>query len=323
MKMNPKFLLIRLLVLLSLPILLTSCDGELLYRVLVAIYDAPIDDPLYADTFVTIEGIEINGKELDDFNGPKTINISNLQNGILFELVKDAGLPSGEYDEMTLLLNYDEDDQGEAPGCYLNTSYGRKLDLSNGLSGIQKITLNKDLNLSEDATNRFIIDFDLRKTIKNGGPGDQEDMVFVSPSGIAEGLRLVNQDETGTLKGSITLPSPNSFTVNYFAVYAYKKGTFDRSSEEIDVDGDGIPFENAVTSTSTGFNKTGSTREFSMYYLEEGEYDLVFEAYSQIEFSASQFGFAVPTATQSITYPITIKAGEETTINLDDIEIIP
>lgn len=274
--------------------------------------DAPIDDPLYTDVFFTISDIQLNGKSIEDFDGPMTLNISQLRNGITTELI-DAEVSTGEADDITIVFDLAKDADGNAPGCYIATSYGRNIDLGNARGGDLAVRLLKDLEIREDEPLNLVIDFDLRKSIRTSQPGDESEMVLVDKTDLEKAFRIVREEETGTISGQLTNEVFNQEFVNHFNIYAYRKGTFDKNSEQYDTDGDGIAFENAVTSVRVAVF-SGATQPFSLHFLEEGEYDLVFEAYEVLEIYSLAVGMLQPIGQADLVVPVTVVAGKTTQV---------
>ncbi|MEO1807620.1 MAG: DUF4382 domain-containing protein [Bacteroidota bacterium] len=302
-----------------------SISGCNLSQIIASLYmditDAPIDDPLYQDVYITIAGLEVNGKKLEDFGEKQTIKISELQAGVTAQLV-NAEVAAGEYDNITLILDYDEDVDGTAPGCYAMTSYERKIDLANGKTGEQKISLTKALNLSADEEVNLVIDFDLRKSIRSSQPGDESELVFVEGNDLVSALRVVDKAEAGTIKGTLLSELPSSSAVNTYVIYAYKPEDFNKDTERFDSDGDGIAFEKAVTSTLVTV-LPGRSENFSLHYLEAGTYTLVIEAYESEEFYRYPVGYLKTVGAEVVGVPVNVKVQEETTINLTGIGVVP
>ncbi|MEL6135524.1 MAG: DUF4382 domain-containing protein, partial [Bacteroidota bacterium] len=248
------------------------------------------------------------------------LKISELQAGLTAQLV-EAEVASGDYDNITLVLDYDKDDEGNAPGCYAMTTYERKIDLANGKSGEEKISLTKALSLDAEEEVNLVIDFDLRKSIRSSQPGDESELVFVEGNDLSSALRVVNKAETGTIRGNLLSELPSSSAVNTYIIYVYKAGDFDKDVERLDSDGDGITFEKAVTSTLVNV-APGRTGEFSLHYLESGAYTLVVEAYESEEFFRYSVGYLNTVGAETVGIPISVNVQEDTNISLTGISVI-
>ena len=299
-----------------------ACPQLATTNVAMSLYDAPVDDPLYAGVYLTITGITVNGKEVDDFPGKMTLEVSALQDGITAQLA-EAKMAPGVYDEIALILDYDKDEKGEAPGCYIQTTYERKIDLANGRTGQETILISRSLDLRDGEDVNLIIDFDLRKTIRASQPGDVSEASLVPAAAIGQALRVVRESETGNVTGQLTLPPALLNEANTFVIYAYPAGTFDRSREAVDTDGDGITFEGAVTSTRAQVWNSELPAAFSLYYLEPGDYDLVFEAYDVIEFSQIEAGMLQIAGQAGLTVPVTVTRQQDASLELTGGALVP
>ena len=298
-----------------------SCSYGPTGRMSVSGTDAPVDDPFYSEVFFTIKDLQLNGESVEDFTGPITLNISELTNGITTELA-DAEVPTGEADEMVVVLGLEQDDSGNAPGCYVNTSYGRKIDLGTARGRELEVRLRKNLQIKENEPLNVVIDFDLRKSIRSAVPGDDSELSFVSDDDLSRAFRVVNEKETGTITGQLTNMIMNQELVNAFNIYAYRRGTFDKAREQYDSDGDGIAFEQAVTSTRIeAFG--GETEPFSLHFLEAGEYDLVIEAYEFLEISSYPVGMLQPQGQSNLVIPIRVQAQQTSQLSVSGIAIVP
>ena len=92
------------------------------------------------------------------------------------------------------------------------------------------------------------------------------DYKFVSNSELSNSVRVVNTVNAGTISGTVT--GDNSAKT---VLYAYEKGTF--SNSESQANGSGVQFANAVSSTEVNSNN------FSLHFMEGGEYELHFASY--------------------------------------------
>lgn len=299
---------------------LVGCKGEF-GTVGLEATDSPIDDPLYADVFLTIDEIKVEGKSIEDFER-QTINISRLQNGLTESLFK-SDVEEGEYESLTLVLDFDEDDQGNSPGCYANTSYDRKIDLANGRTGKEEIKVSNAFSLSPDQEINFVMDIDLRKSIRSSQPGDEDMLSLVSNSGIEEAIRIEEIANTGDLTGSLSLDGNIDSLTRYFVAYVYERGTFDKFTETLDSDGDGIIFENAISSSKVDLSQGQASQSFVLAFLAEGSYEVVFEAFERYEFSQLKKGFLVAQGYEVFPIPFEIKKGESTKLVLKGINVIP
>ncbi len=72
-------------------------------------------------------------------------------------------MEAGTYSSLELVLDYDSDMDGNAPGCYVEMADGTKDKIA---STSQTIDISDSFEISTTNTNEVIIDFDLRKAIK-------------------------------------------------------------------------------------------------------------------------------------------------------------
>ncbi|MCI4670030.1 MAG: DUF4382 domain-containing protein [Bacteroidia bacterium] len=320
MKKIPRFLFL-ILFLFSTQLLLVSCDPATLARLIgISITDGPIDDPLYGDVFITVDGIKIDGKKLDGFQR-QTINISELQNGISTSLFKDE-VAVGTYESISLILDFDKDDSGEVPGCYANTVYGRKITLANYRTGKQEVTIEGEFVVDEDEDSEFVIDFDLRKTIRGDRPGDEGELSFIDVGEMGKALRMADSKETGNLQLELTLEASLPEAALGYLIYVYPKGGFDRNAEFLDSDGNGINFENAVVSGKIVLESTGGIGTATLPFILEGDYELVIEAYERYEFSQTRLGYLAIQGQESVVTPFSISKGKKTELGLNGTSII-
>tara|TARA_R110000744_G_C19261121_1_gene551367 strand:- start:104 stop:664 length:561 start_codon:yes stop_codon:yes gene_type:complete len=145
-----------------------------------------------------------------------------------------------------------------------------------------KITINDTFEVLANATNVIVIDFDLRKTIKEEKDGLSSDFNFVTMAELTAGIRTVNAELTGKISGSA---NDANNTSDKIIVYAYEKRTF---NADVETQGKGeseVTFANAVTSGEV----QGLSGSYSLDFLEEGEYELIFASYKEDD--NSEFSF--------------------------------
>jgi hypothetical protein len=180
-------------------------------------------------------------------------------------------MEAGTYSNLELVLDYDSDMDGNAPGCYVEMADGTKDKIA---STSQSINITDSFEVFATNTNEIIIDFDLRKTIKEEQGTLESDFDFVTLSELSAGIRTVNKEATGEISGTV---NDSQDTSDKIVVYAYEKGTY---NAEVETQGQGesnIRFANAVTSAEVG----GINNSYSLNFLAEGEYELIFASYTQ------------------------------------------
>jgi hypothetical protein len=231
----------------------------------VSITDAPIDQTNISGAFVTVTEIQIDGKVFSGFNGPKTINLLELQNGNSLSL-GESNAAVGAYSTLKLVLDTEKDASGNAPGCYLTKTDGTKEKLEISGNGKTEIDLKpKNFTITESGKTEIVMDFDLRKAIKS----KNNDYSFVTLGELKSSVRAENKSNTGMISGKIDNYSAVKSDV---VVYAYKKGTF-KGSDEIKGQGASeVKFANAITSA-----KVDAAGNFTLSFLPSGDYEVYCE----------------------------------------------
>ncbi len=239
------------------------------YDTAFKITDAPIENTNVEAVFVTVSNVKVDGKSLEGFN-KTTFNLAALINGKT-ETLGNLQLEAGSYSNIELELDYATDAAGISPGCYVEMADGQKDQLEASAS---RINVNDTFEVFASNTNEIIIDFDLRKTIKEEQGTLSSNLEFVTISELSAGIRTVNKDATGMISGTVNDAGDTS---DIIVVYAYEKGTFDA---EVQTQGQGesnVTFANAVTSSEA----SGLNNSYSLNFLTEGEYELVFVSYTE------------------------------------------
>ena len=230
----------------------------------VSITDAPIDNAEVSGAFVTITDVKVDGTSINGFT-KTTVDLMALQNGNK-QLLGDLDLNVGTVSSVSLILDYAKDENGNSPGSYIKTSNGVKHQLQ---ASTNEIKIFDEAEIYANNTNEIVVDFDLRKTIKDSeDANDQFD--FVTDLELASGLRFVNTNDAGTVSGSVT---DTNNTSEKIIVFAYKAGTY--SESEMQGQGtSGVEFANATTSAMVSANST-----YQLSFLEEGDYEIKFASY--------------------------------------------
>lgn len=240
----------------------------------ISITDAPIDNPEVKGVFVTVTEIKVDGKTFDGFKGPKTVNLLELQNGNSASL-GDGQFDAGNFNKITLVLDYEKDQSGAAPGCYIEKTDNTKQKLQ--LSGNTQNTIDlttKEFLVSQGTTTDLILDFDLRKAIKSETSGSQTTYSFVNYSELQSSIRMVERTSAGNITGKID--NYNANTMGNVVVYVYKKGTFNEATETQGQGDSKIQFKNALTSA-----KVDASGNFKAAFLEQGDYEVHCASYKK------------------------------------------
>ena len=104
---------------------------------------------------------------------------------------------------------------------------------------------------------------------QTGTPADQYD--FATSAELQNDVRLVVETNAGKISGTLTDGISGSAKV---VAYAYKKGTYNRTTEMAGQGSSNVQFKNAVTSALVG---TGGAYQLS--FLESGDYEIHFASY--------------------------------------------
>ena len=227
----------------------------------VYITDSPVDQANVEAVFITVSEVKVNGKAIEGFN-KTTIEISSLTKGST-ELLGELDLEAGTTSNISLVLA-DTNDEDNGPGNYVVLAGGAKQELASST----EINLNDQVEIVQDAANEIVIDFDLRKSVKQEG----DNYTFASKSQLENSLRAVNTLETGIVTGNVD--NTSNANADVVVAYAYKKGSFNDS--EHNANAEGIAFANATSSAVV----SGSNGAFEIHFLEEGDYELHFASYS-------------------------------------------
>lgn len=236
--------------------------------------DAPIDNAEVRGVFVTVTDIKVDGESFEGFEGPQTINLLAFQNGKT-ELVGQGELTAKTYNNLSLVLDIDQDAAGTSPGSYVRTADGKKHRLASTTQKNLEITSGQAFTINEEATSKIVIDFDLRKAIRHSA-SEAGEYSFVEAAKLNNAVRVVARENAGTIKGEYTDQSGNGNSSDKVVVYAYKKGTFDAETE---TSGE-LLFENAANSALVSGSSFASGN-FVIAFLPEGEYELHFARYSE------------------------------------------
>jgi len=270
MKLKNSFLLLTVF---AIVFLLISCgeddsSSDLNGSARFEITDAPIDDASVKSVFVTVAEIKADGKTISGFN-KTTIDVLAFQNGDT-KLLADTKLEAKSYSELTLVLDFENDENGNSPGCYVEEEDGNtKHPLT---SSSNELTVQADFDISATVDANIVVDFDLRKCVQREDNGN-DNYEFVSKTELQSGIRVVNRNEAGVVKGNCNDSVSDSDKI---VVYAYKKGSFNRDTEVSGQGQSNIEFANAESSANVDVNGN-----FQMHFLEQGQYELVYCSYKE------------------------------------------
>ncbi len=233
--------------------------------------DAPADDANITAVFVTIASVNVDGEPISDFIGKQTIDLLSFQNGN----TKSLGfgeLEIGDYDRISLNLDFAADADGNSPGCYVLTDDNVKHPLTT--TGEQALNLSGlSFSATEGQTKTMVMDFDVRKAVKYQGDGNDADRYdFVTTSEMESSIRVVDKSKTLSISGQID--NPLGTGGDYVVAYIYEKGDFNEETETNPQGASGVEFKNAVTSALVD-----GAGNYELSFLEAGEYELYFVTY--------------------------------------------
>ena len=303
-----KFHPILLALMASSTLFFTACDkddnpnGGGTGQLNLEITDGPTDDLNVKAVFVTVSEVKVNGQTFSGFSGKKTINLMAYQQGNVAALGL-GDIDAGSYQNITLVLDTQSDQNGNVPGSYVQTLDNTKHVLSSTAS--IAITSSKNFVIESNEKTNLVLDFDLRKAIQYPSSGTNK-YEFVSTADLQSALRVVVKDEAGNLSGTIQNPVVNT---DKMVAFAYKKGSFNRAVEITSQNG--IAFKNAVASTLVNSNG-----EFKIAFLESGDYEIHFAAYKDLN-SDDKLDFQGTMVVSSLTDLINLQLGASATIQLN------
>lgn len=265
----------QLLLLACAPFLFWQCDNDDNKadgkgQLRIELTDAPIDDADIKGVFVTVAEVHVDGQFWPGADTKQTIDLTTLQNGNVQSL-GIAEIDAKKYNRISLVLDLDEDAQGNSPGCYILTQDDQKHDLATTAAAELTIDVSgTDFNVINSTASTVVVDFDLRKSLRYGNANEPaSDYSFGTNAEMNSALRLVAKSKAGHVQGTVTdLIS----TSDRIVVYAYVKGQFNRQQETSPAADE--QFDDAVTSAAVD-----AQGNYKLAWLEEGQYELVFASY--------------------------------------------
>lgn len=261
----------------ALMLVVTSCSEEenqnqtaINGQVRFELTDAPIDDASVQACFITLTDVLVDGESISNFNGKQSIDLLAYQNGDVKSLGL-ANLEAGTYSNVSLVLDYETDANGNSPGCYVLTEDNIKHDLYTETNVSNTLSLSsKNFEVREGNTTNIVMDFDVRKGVKRQN-NNSDQYSFVTKAELEAAIRYVEKENTGTVEGKCR---DDLNLTSRIVVYSYKKGTYNK---EVETQGQGssqIQFKNAVSSAVVDENGN-----YTLAFLEEGVYELHFFGY--------------------------------------------
>jgi len=308
--MKLKFTVLVTMIVFSLAMIQCSDDNEDADgtgRLKVKMTDAPSDDANVKGTFITVSEVKIDGKAVEGFRS-QTIEISDYQQGNA-KLIIDEDVEAKVYSKLTLVLEYQNDDAGNSPGCYVLTDDDVKHQLEASATG--EVTVDKSFQVTAGSMTELVVDFDLRKSVVRDG-GSSGEYKFVTSAEMKAAVRLANEGKCGVIKGKIN----SSMSANESAVvFAYLKGQYNESTETQAQGTSGVMFARAMTSAKV--NADGS---YQLSFLEEGDYEVHVASYKKDNAGKVTFRSmlnASSTTSGVLLNNIVIRAKSQISLNID------
>jgi hypothetical protein len=276
----------------------------------VKVTDAPSDDANIQGTFVTISEVKVDGQAVEGFTA-QTIEISAYQNGNTKLLVSET-LEAGTYSSVSLVFDYENDAEGNAPGCYVLTDDDNKHALEASATSTTEVTFNRSFQVEASGMTDLVVDFDLRKAIVRNEDGGDSEYKFVTSAELTNSLRIVQEDECGEIDGEI---NNHSEAEGELVIYAYEKGSFNAETETQGQGDSQVMFANAETSA-----KVANDGSYKLSFLEEGDYEIHIASYEEDANGQVSFTGMVQ-ASSSISglllNNISVEANSQVNLNID------
>ncbi len=240
-------------------------DGELTLK----ITDAAVDSALAV--WVKVNGVTLkpeDGEQLYfDYSNPDPINLLALQLGKTEVLLQDVKVPAGKYNWIRLHV----ETEGVLDSYIVLSDGPHELAIPSGeQSGLQII---KNLEVQSNGDVNLVIDFDLRQSIVLEGNGSYS---------LKPVLRLVDLDEVGSISGTIDpallvngCSDADPLTGNAVYVFSGEDAAVD------DIDGD--KKTDPIATSTVVFNDETGDYEYSVSYIEEGEYTIAFTCQADLD----------------------------------------
>lgn len=259
-------------------------------KVSIGIKDAPIDGAMAV--VVSFTGIELkaySGETITrTFTTPRTIDLLTLQGAKTSLLLDGETVTGGKYDWLRLKVDLST--------SYLTNSSGRhNLTIpSGGESGLKVIN---GFTVPQDGSLALTIDFDLRKSILE--PSQTGGAYRLKPV-----LRLVQNDKTGHIKGTVPNSRVNGSGCGTAAVYLFE------GSNIIADDLDGI-LADPSDSSLVKLNNSSGNYEYELGFLNAGSYTLAFTCKANLDNPENNDTGVIFSGTTNVT----VTAGATTSYN--------
>lgn len=177
-------------------ILLAGCGGGTpgTGTMNLSVTDAPVDDANRVVVEFTGVELQAQGGERLQFTlpAPRQIDLLNLNGGGSAELLQAVGIPAGTYTFIRLQVNAD----GADDDSYVERTDGGISPIRIPSGDQRGLQLNGQFVVPDGGLANFIIDFDLRKSLR--APPGQNGTYLLRPT-----LRIANSDLVGSISGTV------------------------------------------------------------------------------------------------------------------------
>lgn len=248
----------KLLPIVAVASLLSACGGSGTSTMNLSVTDAAVDD---AESVV----VQFTGVELKPAGGtavqftlpaPRQIDLLALNGGGSTTLLQGVSVPAGDYEYVRLQVNAGR----TGSDSYIDLTDGSRHALfipSGNQSGLKLVS---GFSVPEGAVANFVIDFDLRKSVRN--PPGQDGVYVLRPT-----LRIVNSDVVGSISGTVANELATATGCSP-AVYVYAGSNY--------LAGDEGSATAPLTSALVALDEVSGTYRYTAAFLPPGDYTVAY-----------------------------------------------
>jgi len=291
------------------------CEEELKGHFILSLTVVPSELQTSEGAFVTISDIIIDGRKVHGFR-KQTIELSAYQEGDI-KVMYIGEAEARHYRSVSLVLDYESDEDGNHPGCYFLNGQNQKQQFNILSESIRKVHFTKHFEIRPDSTTEIVIKYDNHKitvpTLEKHGSNEFD----YSDNGIVNSFNALIKDKCGEVKGEVNQPF---YPVGDMYVLAYKRGEFNLTEETRMVGREDNFFPNAAARSLV--------KPYGCYHLpllEEGDYEIhiavvnkdsgkVFMLRGMINHSSNISGF--------LLNKIRVRAKSRVQLNIDILDVI-
>lgn len=248
----------KLLPIVAVASLLSACGGSGTSTMNLSVTDAAVDD---AESVV----VQFTGVELKPAGGtavqftlpaPRQIDLLALNGGGSTTLLQGVSVPAGDYEYVRLQVNAGR----TGSDSYIDLTDGSRHALfipSGNQSGLKLVS---GFSVPEGAVANFVIDFDLRKSVRN--PPGQDGVYVLRPT-----LRIINSDLVGSISGTVANELATATGCSP-AVYVYAGSNY--------LAGDEGSATAPLTSALVALDEVSGTYRYTAAFLPPGDYTVAY-----------------------------------------------